>query len=163
MGSEVIDYILLALIFAIIINILTKLLGSKCKGNEHMDQNQVHTKTKTVINTNHNDTLKVNDAVSKIIESKKKCPVNKMEDDMKFYMKEVLMRNRENYGGETFDNNEILDYQNNFFSFNNKINHSSSNEVDMVDKLNEGENYKGKKIADIFNDLTQSNLNKRKN
>jgi len=175
MGSEVIDYILLALIFAIIINIFVKILGSKCRNSEHMEQNQAHVDTTTkkslLDRINHEDNQKsVNNAISRIAESKRKCPVNEMEDKMNFYMKEVLLRNRENHSEEVLGNDEILDYQNNFFSFGNNVNHSSSNEVDVIDKLNEMHttnnneitSQEGKKISDVYNELTQNKLNKEK-
>lgn len=174
MGSEFIDYVLLALIFAIIINILVKVLGSKCADKEHMEEVQVHKNEvkKSLLDRIDHDGLhqSTHDAVSKIIASKKKCPVDEMESEMDMYMREVILRNRGNCGSEVFTNDEILDYQNNFFSFDNKINHSSSNEVDMVDKLNEIytsnnneiTNHGGKKISDIFNELTQNKLNKQK-
>ena len=178
MGSEFIDYVLLALIFAIIINILVKVLGSKCAGKEHMEKIQIQEEIqkgdakKSLLDRIDRDDVheSAHDAVSRIIESKKKCPVDEMEDEMNMYMREVILRNRSNCGGEVFTNDEILDYQNNFFSFDNKINHSSSNEVDMVDKLNEIytsnnneiTNKEGKKISDIFNELTQNKLNKQK-
>lgn len=168
MGSEILDYILLALIFAIIINIFMKIFNKKCTSKEHMEEQQLP-KIKT--DKSMFDRMKSDNAVAKIAESKRRCPVDDMEDEMNRYMKDVILRNRMTCTDNAqFSNDEVLDYQNKFFGFNDKVNHSSSNEVDMVDKLNEiytSDNnemthYEGKKISDIFNNLTQNNLNKQK-
>jgi len=173
MGPEILDYILLALIFAIIINVFMKIFNKKCSSKEHMEEPHVEKINKSLFDRMKSEDLtdQRDDAVAKIIRSQRKCPVDDMEDEMSMYMREVIHRNRENCPGKVqFSSEEILDHQNNFFGFNNKVNHSSSNEVDMVDKLNEihtSDNnemthYEGKKISDIFNGLTQSNLNKEK-
>lgn len=152
MESRLIDYILLVLIVAVALNILFGV------GKSLFSENMIG---------RHNER-------TNFLGQKPKCPVEQMDEDIKSYMDDVINRNVEDYNGKSrnctseLSDENILEYQDNFFGFNDKLNLNSSNVVDVVDKLNEihtSDNnemthYEGKKISDVFNGLTQSDLNK---
>lgn len=116
----------------------------------------------------------VDQAINKIANSKKpECPVNEMDNAIDKYIKRyVLPTDRENIEHEPvpFSNEEIKGHQNQFFAFEPTLNRSSNEGVDVVDKLNElqvvGNNEfvkeKGKKISEVFDELTKHQIDTEK-
>jgi hypothetical protein len=105
-------------------------------------------------------------------ENGQSCPVAKMNDETDRYIRDIVLGGKFLCKGKPQDtkkhtDSEIDEYQNEFYEFKNKINNSSSEGLDMVDKLNEifssGNNelthHNGKRISDVYNELTKSNSN----
>ena len=241
-GSKLLDYIILALIFAIIINVFIQLFGGKCgKGTESMAsaenvlannlcpppiQNVSLAQPVPVdalsigaplIEADNNSNYSANDlvklseslppsatalaesiavksseAVDKIIKLRSNneqlsstqssstqsnsvaCPLQGTAYANDRYIREFVLGGKYNCVDEVkpkeFSRVEIMRCHDNMLNFNDKINASSSNGVDTVDKLNElytGGNSEmigcqGKTISDVFNGLTQSMIDKKK-
>jgi hypothetical protein len=178
--SDILDYIILVLIFAIIINVLMQAFGKKCS-DEHMEEKpkseeNVQTETKQEVSEEQNGSnlsAKAEEAVDRIVSSK--CPIQEMDHENDRYIKDFALGGKFNCGAASeepraFSRQEINDYQNEVFGFNDNINKSSSAGVDAVDKLNEmytgGNNElvgnSGKKISEVFDRLTQNEVDKRK-
>lgn len=181
--SDILDYIILVLIFAIIINVLIQAFGKKCS-DEHMEEQtkseeSAHSEaqhTRSEDHTTQNEPVrsaKAEEAVDRIVHSK--CPVQEMEYENDRYIREFVLGGKFNCGANSeephnFSRQEINDYQNEVFGFNDNVNKSSSAGVDVVDKLNEmytaGNNElvgnTGKKISEVFDRLTQNEVDKRK-
>lgn len=162
MCSELLDYIILALIFLITIKVLMDML-KKQNAKEKMDQ-IVLSKETTTENTKENGpivTPQVNNALDKMLQPP--SPVETVP--MQPAQPAEVVEEKSN----KFTKQEILDYQDSMFEFNENINRSSSS-VDMVDKINQlytqGNNemagLQGKKISEIYDGLTQGILDRKK-
>jgi hypothetical protein len=221
LDSKLLDYIILALIFAIAINMFLQVFGDPCKsGKESMSATnagqpvvkespfkQVVPLETLLIGAPIDDTSstpykflpkvpvtndqpvefeqkvqqKSEEAVNKIVQlqeqnkiANKLCPLKGTPYENDRYIREFVLEGKYNCVDNPEKNNftraEIIDYQNNMLDFNDKINGSSSNGVDVVDKLNElytGRNtsttgYQGQTIASVYNGLTQSIIDKKK-
>jgi len=203
MDSNILDYIILALLFVIIIHIFIQTFGKK----EHLRAPQQNTNVVHRVNNEE----KVNNAVSKIAckvdqmdndvnkfiyhnqvkkhdyenmrnnvshnidhkvntvsEHKLKCPVSDMDNQTDQYIRKTVLRGSfdgcsDSESEQNFSNKEILEYQNDFFGFNDKINFGSSDGLDPVDKMNEMQvggnnelgNMHGQRISDVYASLTQ--------
>lgn len=189
MSSNILDYIILAVIFVVIINIFMRTFGNnQCPNipnsskNEFMGQLDNSSNDTSIIKDKNEEDLfsqmakekrlydeKLNDEErEKQKDSIGGCPVVKMNNETDRYIRDIIL------GGkflckdkpEETTNDEIDDFQNDFFGFSDKINYSSNESLDMVDKLNEifssGDtnlvNYNGKNISDIYNDLTKNDV-----
>lgn len=177
--SDILDYIILVLIFAIIINVLIQAFsGKKCSSDEHMEE-QTKSEEKHTSSEEHSannepvHSAKADEAVDRIVSSK--CPIQEMDFENDRYIKDFVLGGKFNCGATSeephnFTRQEISEYQNKVFGFNDNVNKSSSAGVDVVDKLNEiytdGNNElvgnTGKKISEVFDRLTQTEVDKRK-
>lgn len=188
--SDILDYIILVLVFAIIINVLMQAFGKKCNSNEHLEEqakNVVHAEKveSESVNSELDNTPfdepekseKVEKAVDKIVELKAngKCPIQETDYENDRYIKEFVLGGKFNCGTKaeepkSFSRQEIKDYQDEVFGFNNNVNKSSSEGVDVVDKLNEIytsrnnelDGNTGKKISEVFDRLTQNAIDRKK-
>jgi hypothetical protein len=91
--------------------------------------------------------------------SQNSCMVNGVDINNDRYIREFVFGGKYNCEPEnTFNNNDIQNYQNDFFKFNEKINNSTNGGVDVVDRLNENLNEInpsfGKKMSDVYDELT---------
>lgn len=179
MESKLMDYLILGLIFVIVINLLTHMFNGNQKGKEEMSQflgqnlsvqpqimnqaQQIQQIQQKIDIANSNDmcpivTEQVNNALDKMImkqtvEMEQSVPISQQINNKKF------------------TRDEILEYQNDMFKFNEQINNSSST-IDVVDKLNElytsgnsemaGPEFKGKTISEVYDGLTQGILDRKK-
>lgn len=171
MNSNILDYIILALIFAVVIHIFIRTFGSVCSKTENMEEStqniseeikhaNIEESTQNISEEIKHDNIvddkSLFDSMKQEVRSENASEKNDMiENKNDRYVREFVL------GGRTicpkkFTQEEIKEYKTNFFGFNDKINNSSSAGVDMVDKINESNNYEGKKISDIFNELTQN-------
>lgn len=179
--NTAIDYIILAIIFLIIIHIFMRTFSNTCsQSKEGMDSNiqsqNVSVKDQQKDDQPQNDVDLFADLSSEptVIEKKPTvakvdinnlCPNDKRGDETDRYIRDIVL------GGKFLCDNQppqivqsVDDYQNEFLSFGDTINRSSGETVDMVDKINElytsqnneMSNLKGKRIADVFNELTQN-------
>jgi hypothetical protein len=179
--NSVVDYIILAIIFLIIIHIFMRTFSGSCTHSKEGMESNVQSETpilnKSEQHYNVQDnfdlfadmqkeekTIEVKPVVSKV-DINNLCPINKMNDETDRYIKEIVL------GGKFLCDKQpeqivkdIDEYQNEFLSFGDVVNRSSDEKVDTVDKINElytsqnneMSNLKGKRIADVFNDLTQN-------
>lgn len=102
----------------------------------------------------------------------KKCPIKGTPYENDRYIKEFVLGGKFNCIDETpsktFTRNEIIQYQNNMFDFHDQLFESTSNNIDVVDKLNElttsgsKTTIGGQTISSIFDGLTQTQINKKK-
>lgn len=218
-SSEILDYIILALIFAIVINVFIQIFNNSCKNNSRetmitpsatsatqpscnvlrdvvrpmdtlsmgaplsmLDDSKNRDQQQVMASASCNNSI---DAVNKLVqikeEAKGKCPLDgtPFADDR--YIKEFVLagmyncRPNEEHPTDEYNKQQLKNYQNTVFSFPDQLNKSSSDRVDMVDKINEmyvtGNNElvgcssgkPGQTIASIFDGLTQSTLDQRKN
>jgi hypothetical protein len=186
MNSNLLDYIILALLFLITINVLMNVFGEKENMSQNllseeknisqsllleeknMESNKIHSSpnfnSKHVsfapLNTNDGPVItdQVNNALDKMMQ-----PVEVEQVD------QVNQVDQSQTKPNKFTKEEILEYQDSMFEFNERINNSSAG-VDMVDKINqlytEGNNemsgFQGKTISEVYNGLTQSVLDRKK-
>jgi hypothetical protein len=112
--------------------------------------------------SNVNDVIPKHDVSSRTVG----CPVQQMNDATDKYIRDIVLGgkflcNSQGVSGKATDE-EILDYQDSFFGFVNKINNSSNGGVDTVDKLaehftgSEALRYTGQQISDVFKELTRN-------
>jgi hypothetical protein len=97
---------------------------------------------------------------------RKVCPLDKDANAVDKYISEVVLSGKFVCTNEIkqYTRPQIQRYQNDFFTFDQKINRNSSGGVDMVDRVNQlytennneriGE--KGQTIADLFDKLTKN-------
>ena len=94
------------------------------------------------------------------------CPLRQMDDDLDATINEYAKYGRlQNYSAQTFSNDEIDDYRQNFLDFRSKTENTSGG-TDMVDRMNImqaesggadiSKNYKGRRISDIYDELTKN-------
>ena len=172
MPSNLLDYVILVLIFVIVINIFIKTFSTTCTG-EHMkpinSSNISDNKVTTCYDEpgfnatgNKNDVLQNNSSDTYQEDSR----IQYMKDFVlggKFKDTDIVENNAE--ADFSYSANDLNDYQNNFFSFDEKINKSTRDNVDPVDKINEmrmDDVVVGEKISDVYNNLTQGDLDQKK-
>lgn len=103
------------------------------------------------------------------------CPVSQMEKETDIYLRDLVLGGQftcPTVSGKKYSAEEINKYQDRFFGFYNDINQSSNEELgpDMVDKMNEWNVVRGNEmapngetVAQVYDNLTQNNLNKNHN
>lgn len=93
-----------------------------------------------------------------------KCTVQQTEQDLDSYIRSQLLVN-----SNSCDNKKLANYRDRHFGFRDKI-WQTSNDIDMVDKINDmylsgnqdlSRNHNGLLISDIFNGLTQNNTDNK--
>lgn len=98
------------------------------------------------------------------------CPVNDMDSQVDQYIRKSVLHgavNQNDAYNNDFSNESILEYQNDFFGFNDKVNFGSNEGIDPVDKINEMMMDKGnemftsqnKRISDVYAELTEKKFN----
>ena len=105
--------------------------------------------------------LNNSEEINKIIDNIN-CTTCKTETQVDDYLRRAMLNNS-NVCGPTkkYTRQQLDNYRDNFFSFNNSINQSSNNNDDMVDRINEmylenedvSRNYSGIPIKDLFDGL----------
>jgi hypothetical protein len=96
------------------------------------------------------------------------CPLEEMERELDAAINEYAKYGRVNEGNDSiqhYSNDEINDYRQNFLDFRSKTENTSGG-IDMVDRMNImqaesgsadiSKNYKGRRIADVYDDLTRN-------
>lgn len=168
MASEILDCIIIVIIFALVLQVILKII----RKNEEMKNSSLFDGSETE-NYPHRMNITVDDDESHNLAMRNG---NKVENNMfsindnnlspriRDHMKNVILRNvRDKYedihGKTKHSESEINNYQNNFFGFRDTINQVSSNDVDVVDKLNvmNINAHNGRKISQVFDDLTRNN------
>ncbi len=96
------------------------------------------------------------------------CPVNDMDKETDTYIRKSVLHGSFNCDGcndyETpneFSNEQILNYQNDFFGFNDKINYGSSEGLDPTDKLNEMQTSGNNELTDMEGKRMNANSGNR--
>jgi hypothetical protein len=107
----------------------------------------------------------------KLYEPKQYCDLNEMEDMNHRLVRDVVVGRRFQQGEKQheFSKDEVDNYFLEFQNFNDKVNYSSQNRCDMVEKLaqdrthnNELINKQGLTIGDVFDGMTKDQLEKMK-
>ena len=122
---------------------------------------------------------KSENAVNKIVQLQqenqdlsKTCPLKGTQFENDRYVREFVLGGKFNCNNDEpskkFTRSEIIQYQNNMLDFYDQVHESTSNTVDVVDKINElytsGSKSltQGQTISSVFDGLTQNQLNKKK-
>ena len=148
--SNILDYLIIGLIFAVVIALLLQLSGCSNQNNdEHMEETEQVNK------------LDVNQEALDLFYVMNKNKAEEISKNMPIYIKEIANCGRFQNEEENnpYSKQEIQAYQNDFFGFQSTINHASGTEmVDTVDKLNEFNmnQCKGQNIAEVYDKLTQN-------
>jgi hypothetical protein len=97
---------------------------------------------------------------------KQVCMLDNVDITNDRYIREYVLGGKYTCFNKTdFKPEEVQDYQDNFFKFNENINYNSNGGVNTVDKLNELNNnvndYYGMKMSDVYNELTGVCMDKK--
>lgn len=173
MDLTTLDYILLVFIAAILIHILITTFGRKYGSREPYGMPMLPINDNSVKNNGSKQHLIRNgDNYSyEPSKSNSNCPAFSDNNPTTDLLKDIGLGGKflcEN--NDDFDYSNLKEYQTNFWDFQDKINASSSNDVDAVDKINElqlsGNNElidaRGTTISDLYNTLTGSPAQKKK-
>ena len=183
MAESIFDYVILALLLAIIFHILLQMFGNKCS-REYMGTNKtieekrmedIHPKSTiveektikpksimpvSVKNTEANKETNTEITKPEAMDRetyKRKCRIDEMSESVYKYIGNTNPIKRVKF------EDDLDGYQDDFFKFNETVNNSSGDVIDAVDKMNEfqlsdigNENAKGKRISDIYNGFTNN-------
>jgi len=155
--NNILDYLIIALVFAVVIALLLQLLGG-CGEQENMGNTQ-----ETLPSCNVDDNQNAVDLFSFM--NRNNDPA--ISKAMPTYIKEIAMGGRFQKSQETqpYTPDDIQAYQNDFFGFQSTVNRMSSTDmIDTVDKINqistnsgnELDKFRGKNVADVYDSLTQN-------
>ena len=176
MLSNILDYVLLGLIFAIVIYIFLNTFkrenmdGSIIQNNVIPTAQVLNTQSDQLTNLNENIVSQESSPSNEVPlflnqQTNSSCPVDNMAVDTYNYVNQYVIGS--SIGGcvrepEKYSDMEVRDYQNAFFGFKDKVDFSSSEGNDAVGRVNEmitcqndNKDLQGKTIAEIFNSLTQ--------
>lgn len=157
----------------------------KCNGDEvdnesdseiEEEQESVTKKNnkKVSIKENESDKQKVilpQERKEEILDSRRYCDLNEMEDNNHRLIRDVVVGRKYQQGDKQhkFDNDEIDNYFLQYQDFNDKVNYSSRNTCDAVDKIAQDRthntelvNKQGMTIGDFFDGLTRDEVQKFK-
>lgn len=159
-NENIINFVILGIIFAIIIHLSFNFFGTDCKENYNIEINvneesSSQTNNKFIKKTCNNNTIKLN----------KKIELEnfKSNDNIDDHINKKLLKSAKK-NNKIYTRQNLEKYRNDFFSFNKKINQSSHND-DMVDKMNElyitgnsniTENFNNMAIKDVYDYLTKN-------
>lgn len=174
MNSQLLDYIILALLFILVINLFSRVFY---KSHKQESMNQMDRKilpeiqkpyADNVINTTNENlsTISTGSISMAPIIPALKIPATPMipEKLNTIEFEKQISNSADNKPSKNkFTTEEILQYQDKMFDFNETVN-QSSNVIDPVDKINElytkGNNemseIKGKTISEVYDNLTQN-------
>lgn len=173
-NSNLLDYIILALVFAVVIHIFMQTFG-KCNKNEGMNapMSSIYKGERPYSYGNPSanlfDNLSV-DSRQESFQSQESLPVkaeifSSSPGSQKNYIQQFVMNAGKVCNNEQSHNSEDLQsYQNNFFSFPEQINKSTREGITEVDRINAMQTARnnelnrctGEKISDIYDNLVKS-------
>lgn len=122
-------------------------------------------------NTNSNSNL--NENLINIVPKKAykrcndNCDINEYEDNDAKLIRDVVIgrKYQQSEPISEFTNNDVEKYYSDYIDFDNKINYSSKNRYDMVEKLAQARanntdltQYQGKTIAELYDDLIDDSI-----
>jgi hypothetical protein len=128
---------------------------------------------KNIIPTSESVSNNLTDLKNTYVKSTETCPLNGTNYDNDKYIKEFVLMGKFDCADKTTENyytkTDIVDYQNKMLDLNDTINGTSAG-VGVIDKINElylsknneSLGYKGQTIADVYNGLTQTMIDKYK-
>ena len=179
MSGKILDYLILAIIFAVVIHIFIKSVKStNCSKYEHLEEEtQDEQEQEQEEQEEQEEVSTVNNIVDTIINSQEQvqqiqpvqqvkptqspdaCMVNGMDINNDRYVREFVLGGKYNCTPDVqYTREDTQKYQDDFFKFNERINFSTNQDVTHVDKLNETNNdisgFFGKKMSDVYNELT---------
>lgn len=184
MPSSVLDYVILLVIFIIVIKISVNVFKKQesCpQNNNYLNNNNYERYSQSNENISKKEETQITHEKQKSNEPTKTETVGETKGPIDLniyndnYIKDFVLGGKFKCGDveqevRPYSSDDIFNYQDRFFSFGDKINRSSEEGVDPVDKINEfqhvrnSEVVKGEEsIAQIYDNLTQGVLDKKKN
>lgn len=172
MNSNILDYVILALVFAVVIHIFIRTFGNG---------NNVEGLGAPISSNCGNNSISYGHPTADLFEessqedrSEKIKTQQEMEFEKSpgnqdgFIQQFVLNAGKVNQEDINSEDENIQGVQNDFFNFAEKINNSTREDISPVDRINEMQtsrnnelvNASGKKISDIFDDLEKDNNKK---